>query len=101
MPKFTIPFKNSHNANDSYGKLKKVLSEGNDLTKYDSGLKCTFEDDKKICTLKGSKFSAHIKVLEHTSGSELKIEVDLPLLLTPFKSKIEETVQKMLKKYLA
>ena len=40
-------------------------------------------------------------VEENPKGSTVKIVIDLPLLLTPFKSKLEEGLKKKLTKYLA
>ena len=67
----------------------------------DSDIKVKFDPKTKKGTVKGSKFSAEIAVLEQKAGSEVAVSVDLPLLLTPFKGKVQEMIEKKLAKFLS
>ena len=100
MPKFTIDHPNKHNVEDAFKKVKILLTDGDDLKKYDSSLKCEFDDKKMTCHIKGSQFKAELNVTSKGTGSQVSITVDLPLLLTPFKSKVQDSLSRMLGKHL-
>lgn len=100
MPKFTVDHKSKHSAESAYETIKKILSQGDDLKKYDSGIQCSFNDQNMTCHIKGSQFKADLSVASQSAGSQVSILVDLPLLLTPFKSKVQESLAKMLSKHL-
>jgi Putative polyhydroxyalkanoic acid system protein (PHA_gran_rgn) len=63
-------------------------------------MKLTFDDAKKTGHCKSTQFSADFAIKTSTSGSSVTVALDLPFLLTPFKGKIQETLEKKLKKYL-
>ena len=100
MPKFNIEHPTSHSAPDTYSKLKEFLSKGGEIQKFDSKVQCEFDDQKKSCLLKGSKFKAEVSIVGESNGSKIQILVDLPFLLTPLKGKIQEILIKMLSKHL-
>lgn len=100
MPKFTIDHQSSHNAEEAYKKIKEFLANDQDIRRFDPKLQCTFDDSAKCAAMKGSQFKADMAVSNAGSGSKVSVTVDLPLMLTPFKGKVQETLQKKLAKYL-
>lgn len=100
MPKFTIDHQSEHKAEDAYNKIKEFLSHDQDLRRFDPKLECFFNDIAMIASLKGGQFKADMAVAAIGTGSKISVTVDLPLMLTPFKGKVQETLQKKLAKYL-
>lgn len=100
MPKFKIEHDSSHNAEEAYKKIKDFLAEDQDIRRFDPKLQCSFEDASKSASMKGSQFKADMSVSSAGAGSKVHVTVDLPLMLTPFKGKVQETLQKKLAKYL-
>ncbi len=103
MPKFTIDTKSEQNPTQTFEKIKKFLETDQDLKKFDPKLQCTFNASQLKGEAKGSQFKANISVNPNADNSKcvVSIEVDLPLMLTPFKGKVQETLQKKLAKALA
>ncbi len=101
MPKFTIEHTSSHSAKAAFEKIKLFMSEDEDIRRFDSKMTCQFSDNALDGSIRGSQFKADISVQAQGTGSKIQILVDLPMLLTPFKSKVQETLQKKLIKYLA
>ena len=99
MPKLSIEYPTSHGVTDTYDKLKKFF-QTDEIKKYDAKVVCTFNDPALSCDLKGSQFKGDFKVAEAGTGSHVKINIDLPFLLTPLKGVIQESLMKMLKKHL-
>lgn len=75
-----------------------MSSKDNEIRKFDSKMDVSFEENKKVCDIKGSQFKAMIQVLPDSAGSKTRITVDLPLMLTPFKTKIESMLKDNLTK---
>lgn len=99
MPKFTVEQSSKLSADDCFSKIKNFMnSKDNDIRKFDTKMDVTFEDGKKVCDIKGSQFKAQIQVLPDSAGSKAQITVDLPLMLTPFKGKIESMLKDNLTK---
>lgn len=100
MPKFTIEHKTSLGIEETYSKVKQLLLDEQESKKLDPKLACTFDDAKKTGSAKGSQFKADVQVINFESGSSVSVTVDLPLLLTPFKGKVEEVLKRKLTKVL-
>lgn len=100
MPKFTIDHSSDHSAEEAYKKIKEFLSNDQDLRRFDPKLQCSFDDGSKLCSLKGAQFKADMSVAAAGAGSKVSVTVDLPLMLSPFKGKVTETLQRKLTKYL-
>lgn len=100
MPKFTIEHQSSHKPEETYAKIKEFLNNDQEIRRFDSKLECTFSDKDMTAKMKGSQFKADMKIAKADTGSQVNVVVDLPLMLTPFKGKIQETLQKKLTKYL-
>jgi hypothetical protein len=100
MPKFTVEHQTAHPSAEAYGKLKQFLSKPDELKKFDPKTECLFNDATQTCSIKGSQFKAEVTIQNSGSGSKVSILVDLPLLLTPFKGKVQEGLSKMLSRHL-
>lgn len=100
MPKFTVDHQTSHAAPQAYQKMKEVLGSG-EMNKFDTKIQCQFNDEKHLCLVTGSQFKAELQVKSSGQGAQVSITVDLPFLLSPFKGKVQEGLQKMLNKHLA
>ncbi|WP_374034031.1 polyhydroxyalkanoic acid system family protein [Bdellovibrio bacteriovorus] len=100
MPKFTIDHSSNHSAEEAYKKIKEFLSNDQDIRRFDPKIQCSFDDGTKCANLKGSQFKADMTVAAAGAGSKVSVTVDLPLMLTPFKGKVTETLQRKLAKYL-
>lgn len=100
MPKISIEKTTNMNASDAYQKIKALLADDSDLRKLDSGYKCQFDDGAKTGSAKGKQFSAALKVYE-VSPTKVELTIDLPIMLTPFKGMVENTLKNKLEKILA
>jgi hypothetical protein len=101
MPKFTVEANSNHDTQATFQKIKTFLESDQDLRKLDSKLSCSFNDSDLSCNATGSQFKAQMKVLPAGSNSKVEVLVDLPLMLTPFKGKVQEILSKKLSKVLA
>ena len=101
MPKVTIDHPSQLPAAEAFKKLKVFFETDPDIRRFDPKMKCEFVDAKMTGKAMGSQFKADIAVTIQGSGSLVNVVVDLPLMLTPFKGKVQETIQKKLAKYLA
>lgn len=101
MPKFTIEHKTQKPADEAFGAVKSFLSSGTEIQKFDPKAKVQFDDAQKSCQISGGQFKAEMTVLPDASGSKIAVTVDLPFLLSPFKGKVQETLQKMLTRHLS
>ncbi len=100
MPKFKIEHESSHKPSEAYEKIKGFLQDDVEIRRFDPKLECTFNDAQQTGQLKGSQFKADMKISANGEGSKVSLVIDLPLLLTPFKGKVQDTLQKKLTKYL-
>lgn len=100
MPKVTVDHKSQLEAKDAYEKIKSFFENDADIRRLDPSMKCEFSTTEMKGKAKGSQFKADIAVSSDGGGSVVSVIVDLPLLLTPFKGKVQETIQKKLSKYL-
>jgi hypothetical protein len=101
MSKFKFEVPAPLDSASAYSKVKALLSGENDFKKFDSNVTCTFDEANKTCKVEGSKFKASLQIFDKDSkSSQIAIEVDLPLALSLFKGKIQETLEQNLKKIL-
>ena len=102
MPKFKFELPAPLDSANAYSKVKTLLTGENDFKKFDPKVSCTFDDPSKKCNVKGSQFSATLQVHEKDSkSSQVAIEVEVPLALSFFKGKIQDALEKNLKKILS
>lgn len=101
MPKIHIDHNSSLQASETFQKLKEFFENDQDLKKLDPKMTATYDEKTRKGKVAGSQFKAEVSVEDKGPGSLVRVIVDLPLLLTPFKGKVEETLQKKLKKYIS
>jgi hypothetical protein len=101
MPKFKVETPSSLSAKETYSRIKDFLESGEDLKKIDANIVCTFEDSKMKGLAKGKQFKAEITILQGNPECTVSVEVEIPFLLSPLKGKIQESLQRKLKKALA
>lgn len=82
-------------------KIKEFFETDKTLQQLDSNVQCNFDLQTLKGKVKSSKFSADIQVVAQGPGSMIQVVIDLPLLLTPFRGKVEEVLRHKLQKYLA
>ncbi len=101
MPKFKFELPAPLDSATTYDKIKKLLSGENDFKKFDPNVNCTFDESRHTCNVKGSQFNADLGVKSKADNSStIEIEVELPFALSLFKNKIQETIEKNLKRIL-
>lgn len=99
MPSFKVEHKTSMPAQAVYEKVCDYLQNSEGLKKLDNSLKCDFNSGAKTGHVKGSKFECTFAVKDD-SPSLVVFNVTIPLLLTPFKSTIENTLKEKMTKIL-
>lgn len=101
MPKITVNHDTQCSPDEAFEKIKKFFETDQDIRKIDPNIKIAFADAEKTGKATASQFKADIAVKPTAKGAQVSVLVDLPLMLTPFKGKVQETLEKKLKKYLA
>lgn len=101
MPKVNIDFPSPLNAQDTFSKVKDLLSNDQGLRKIDNTIQCDFDDSQLKGTAKGSKFKAEMSVAASGDKSNVSIIVDLPMLLGAFKGQVKSTIEKKLSHILS
>ncbi len=100
MPKVSVDHKSTIPAPEAMSKIKIFFETDLDLRKLDPKISCNFKEGETKGHVTGSQFKADVIVVAEGQGSKISIVVDLPLILTPFKGKVEETLRKKLSKHL-
>ena len=95
MPKFKVDAKSSLSPDETFQKIKTLLESDKDLRRLDNYV-CNFDEAKRTGTAKGSKFEASMNVSAQSAGSNVTIEVALPMLMTPLKGIVQSTLEKKL-----
>jgi hypothetical protein len=101
MPKINIEHKSKVAAPLAMNRIKEFFETDKDLQKLDPKISCEFDPKSMTAKVKGSQFKADVSVIAEGASSQVQIVIDLPLLLTPFKGKVEDTVKKKLSLLLA
>jgi hypothetical protein len=94
MPKVSVKREIAGEKKKVYGAVKKYL-EGRDTL---SKLGATMDWDDKACSaeIEASNFKGSVQVNEKGGKCLVEISIDLPLLLTPFKGKVQDELTKHL-----
>ena len=101
MPKVNVESNSNHSPEETFNKVKEFIANDQDLKSLDPSYKCDFDDSGLTGKAKGSKFKADIKVSSSGSGAQVEIIVDLPMMLTPFKGKVQSALKDKLDRLLA
>lgn len=81
-------------------KLNAFMGQEQEMQKFDKSAKWSFDSAIQAGELKGKQFSAKVKVLPGAEGTEVVLDINLALLLTPLKGKIAEILTAKLNKHL-
>jgi hypothetical protein len=101
MPKLNFELPSPSDSATTYGKIKTFLTGENDFKKYDNKVSCSFDEPSKKCHIKGSQFTANLKVADSKDkGSIVTIDVEIPFALSLFKGKIKEILEKNFKRII-
>lgn len=100
MPKITVQHSSKLDTDQAFEKIKSFFETDQDIRRLDSKMECSFNKESLAGKVKGSQFKADINLKKSNTGTDIVVVVDLPLLLTPFKGKVQETIEKKLAKYL-
>ncbi|MGE3974467.1 MAG: hypothetical protein AB7F59_08080 [Bdellovibrionales bacterium] len=92
MPKVVIERSSELAPKDLFEKIKNMLSDDKDLRKLDPNYKCQFDEGSMTGQAKGGKFDAKMSIKSVSGKTSVSLEVQLPLLLTPFKGFVEKTL---------
>ena len=101
MPKVKVKKETSMNAQDSFIKVSKMLSEDKELHKLDPKYSCDFNEATLSGKATGSQFKADMSVKSVGEGSEVEIIVDLPFHLALIKGVVEKTLKKKMDEALS
>jgi hypothetical protein len=101
MPRISIQHQTTKAIADAFSQIRSFFESDSDIKKLDPKMQITLNDAKLSGQAKGSQFTAEFSVKDGNGGAIIDVQVDLPFMLTPFKGKIQETIEKKLKKYLA
>jgi hypothetical protein len=101
MPKISVDHKTSTEASSALEKIKNFFETDPDLKKIDPKMSAKFDEKNLSGKVTSSQFKADISIKAAQAGALVSVIVDLPLLLTPIKGKVEEILRKKLNKYLA
>ncbi len=96
MPKIIIEKNSNFAPLDAFQKIKTMLSDDKDLRKLDSNYKCQFDESGLSGSAKGSQFEAIMTVTSISNQTCVRLEVQIPFLLTPFKGMVEKTLTQKL-----
>ncbi len=101
MPKVNVEHSSSMKPEEAYAKIKTFFETDPDIRRFDPKMSCQFDDSKMAGKANGSQFKADMQVQVSGAGSKVVVTVDLPLLLSPFKGKVQEVLERKLGKHLA
>lgn len=101
MPKFKIETISPLDPQSTFLKIKNFLENTDDLKKIDKGIVVSFNESQLFGQAKGKQFKADIQVSPSNPSCVVSVEIEIPLLLSPLKGKIQETLQRKLQKALA
>lgn len=94
MPKVVVTQAIQGSRQDVYKAVKKYLNGRDTLKKI--GAEMQWDDKGCGGAIEADSFSGEITVEEKGKSAQVCITIDLPLLLTPFKGKVEEELKKHL-----
>lgn len=94
MPKVKVKEEIAGEKDKVFSAVKKYMEERDTLSKL--GATIEWDEKKHEATIEASNFSGSIQIFSKAGKSSVEILIDLPLLLTPFKGKVEEELKKHL-----
>ena len=102
MPKISVQHESAKNPQEALKIIQNFFETDLDLRKMDPKIQCQFQTESLKGKVKGSQFEADVEVQRNSGqGSKVSIAIQLPLLLTPLKGKVEEILKRKLHKHLS
>lgn len=100
MPKINFELPVPVDSETAFEKIKKFLNAANEIKNLDPKATYTFNESKGSCDIKGSQFNATIAVAKGKAKDkcDIKVQIDIPFALMLFKGKIQDIVEKNIKK---
>ncbi len=94
MPNVTVKREIAGDKKKVYGAVKKYLDGRDTLKKL--GADMSWDDKACSADIESSSFSGSLSVSDGKGKCQVEITIKLPLLMTPFKGKVEEELAKHL-----
>ena len=94
MPKVAVDQEIKGASDKVYSAVKEYLDGRDTLKKI--GAEIEWKDKLKCAVISGASFAGEITVKGDAKKSLVSITIDLPLLLSPFKNKVKEELEKHL-----
>ncbi|MBK9292918.1 MAG: polyhydroxyalkanoic acid system family protein [Oligoflexia bacterium] len=99
MPNFKVEHQSPLPPDETFNKVCDYLQNSEGIKKLDNSLKFDLNPPLRKGHVKGSKFECEISVSGQTP-SQVVLSITIPLLLSPFKSSIENTIKEKMAKIL-
>lgn len=93
MPKLSVSHKTEKDPKTVFDKVTSLLENDPGLKKLDSSYSCKFDASTLSGTASGKMFKANMKIQPQGNGSEVTIDVELPLTLALAKGMVQKTLQ--------
>lgn len=100
MPKVKIIETSQLSAEDAFDKVANMIEDDPDLKKLDPSYTCDFDKAALKGKATGKLFKADMEIKANSGGSEVTIEVNLPLHLAIAKGMVEKTLKGKLQKVI-
>ena len=94
MPKVEVEQEVKGSADKVYAAVKEYMDGRDTLKKLGAEIK--WQDNEKSATISGGQFAGAISVAGDAKKALVTISIDLPFLLSPFKGKVKEELEKHL-----
>lgn len=101
MPTININHSSPLTAEETFKKVKKLLSHKEEFKKFDNNIQYQFDDLKMTGEIKGSQFKAKLNVKNSGNKSLVSITIDIPFLLMAFKNQVKSSIEKQLNQLLS
>jgi hypothetical protein len=99
MPKFKVEHTTNLPASEAFQKVQNYLENSQGIRKLDPELVCSFDAGKMTGQVKGKKFNADVAVTG-SGPCQVVLDIEIPLLFTPFKGQIQDTLKNKMSQIL-
>ena len=93
MPKLSVSHKTDKDPKTVYDKVTSLLKDDPGLKKLDNSYICEFDENTLSGTASGKMFKAEMKIQPTADGSEVTIDVSLPMTLALAKGMVQKTLE--------
>ncbi|MCC6276707.1 MAG: polyhydroxyalkanoic acid system family protein [Oligoflexia bacterium] len=99
MPQFSVEHTTNLNSSETFKKVQEYLKTSQGLRKLDPTLTCEFNESSMTGSVKGNKFSCTLRV-EGSAPTKVVLEIQIPLLFSPFKGQIQDSLKNKMSQIL-